>query len=132
MALALLDETGMARILVIDDDHGIRALLRDILEPEGHQVMDAPNGRIGVRLCQQHRFDLVITDMLMPEGEGIETIGELRERSPAIRILAMSGGGARGNLSILADAKRFGATLTIPKPFGHGELLGAVTAALDG
>jgi DNA-binding NtrC family response regulator len=121
----------MARILVIDDDHEIRSLLRDILEPEGHEVADAPNGRIGIKLYQRERYDLVITDMLMPEQEGIETIAELQEKSPSVRIVAISGGGSRGNLNVLIDAKRFGAILTVPKPFGPTEILAAVDTALQ-
>jgi DNA-binding NtrC family response regulator len=120
----------MARILVIDDDQEIRSLLRDILEPEGFEVADAPNGRVGIKLFKQHSYDLVITDMLMPEQEGIETIAELQEKSPSIRIVAMSGGGSRGNLNVLVDAKRFGAAVTISKPFGPTEILDAVHAAL--
>jgi DNA-binding NtrC family response regulator len=121
----------MLRILVIDDDQEIRSLLRDILEPEGYEVVDAPNGRIGIRLYEQRAYDLVITDMLMPEQEGIETIAELQERSPSVRIVAMSGGGSRGNLNVLVDAKRFGATVTIPKPFGPSEILEAVHTVLQ-
>ncbi len=121
----------MARILVIDDDKEIRSLLRDILEPEGYEVADAPNGRVGIKLYEQHPYDLVITDMLMPEQEGIETIAELQEKSPTVRIVAMSGGGSRGNFNVLIDAKRFGATVTIPKPFGPTEVLAAVRTALQ-
>jgi DNA-binding response OmpR family regulator len=121
----------MTRILVIDDDPEIRSLLRDILELEGYAVTEAPNGRVGMTLYQKQAFDLVITDMLMPEQEGIETIAELQQTTPRVRILAMSGGGSRANFNVLVDAKRFGATVTIAKPFGPSDILAAVRAALS-
>ncbi len=120
----------MRRILVIDDEPEIRGLLRDILEPAGYEVMEAHNGNAGIALHQRHPADLIVTDILMPEKEGIETILELRGRFPAVKILAMSGGGNQGNLQPLRDATRFGALRGISKPFQTDEVLLAVLAAL--
>ncbi|MBF0368354.1 MAG: response regulator [Magnetococcales bacterium] len=121
----------MARILVIDDDVGVRELLRAFLDEAGHQVVEAPDGRQGVQLFRDEPADLVITDILMPEKDGVEVIMELKERYPEVRILAVSGGGrgleAEVNLRV---AKEFGAMHVLPKPFTQQELQEAVTALL--
>jgi PleD family two-component response regulator len=84
---------AVADILAIDDDDDLRDTLRAILEKGGHTVHEARNGREGVACCQAHSIALVITDLLMPEQEGIETIRQLRVLDPAPTIIAMSGGG---------------------------------------
>ncbi len=120
------------RILVIDDERAVRELLRDVLEPAGYEVLEAPNGRVGILLHKARRADLVVMDMLMPEKDGIETILDLREEFPNLKILAMSGGGALGSLQPLLDARRFGAVRTIRKPFHTEGILTAVRDILDG
>lgn len=121
----------MARILIVDDDSSIRALLREILEAEGHQVEEASNGKLGVLSYRANPTDLVITDILMPEKDGVELIMELQESFPAIKIIAMSGGGrgldAQYNLRI---AKDFGAVQQIEKPFTRKQVVETVRRAL--
>ncbi|MBF0135468.1 MAG: response regulator [Magnetococcus sp. DMHC-1] len=114
----------MARILVIDDDVGVRALMRVILEDAGHVVVEAPNGRLGIKRYRENSADLVITDMVMPEKDGVEVIVELMEMDSSIKVIAMSGGGrgleADYNLGIARD---FGAIRTLAKPFSRQQVL---------
>src|SRR4030095_8665206 len=84
------------RLLVIDDDNLVRAALTDMLQTAGVEVVTASNGRLGLELLDTTPVDAVITDILMPEQEGLETIREARQRFPDIRILAISRGGAAG------------------------------------
>ncbi len=121
----------MARILVIDDEEQLRIMFRESLERVGYQVMDASNGKLGLKLCQEEQFDLVITDILMPEKDGIETIGEIRRYFPETKIIAISGGGQRLNAKdVLHTAGILGALCTLRKPFEIEELLSAVSDAL--
>src|ERR1700680_1216734 len=114
----------MAKILLIDDDPQLRRLLSRVLKGAGHTVREAKDGREGIELFHRTRPALVITDIVMPDTEGIETIRELRREAPALPILAISGG---GNLSLyLRLADELGATTTLAKPFGNDELLSAV------
>ena len=118
----------MARILVIDDDVDMRALLDEMLRTGGHEVVQAGDGRDGVAKYRSARVDLVITDLCMPNQEGLETIVELRRDFPGVAIIAMSGKTfARTMLSI---AIRLGAVETLEKPFQPAELLAAVARAL--
>ena len=103
----------MKRILVIDDDNLVRELLVDTLTPEGYTIEAAVNGAEGIRAFSSAPFDLIVTDLYMPEKEGIETIVELRRGFPAIKILAISGGTAEQ----LRVAKLLGADATLSKPF---------------
>ncbi|MDY6987587.1 MAG: response regulator [Thermodesulfobacteriota bacterium] len=119
-------EHPTARILVIDDDIGIRAMLRRLLEGAGYDVAEASDGRQGIRLYRQDPADLVITDLIMPEKEGLETIRELRRDFPHVKILAISGGGRVSPDEYLHMAKSFGAKRTLAKPFDPKELLEVV------
>ena len=83
----------MARILVIDDELDVRSLVCRILQQVGHEVIEASNGNEGVRLFRENLPDVLITDIIMPEKEGIETIIELRRDFPNVRTIAISGGG---------------------------------------
>ncbi|MBI5572494.1 MAG: response regulator [Desulfomonile tiedjei] len=122
----------MASILVIEDDADIRALYCRILSQAGHAVTEAPDGSVGLRLYRQKHRDLVITDIIMPEKEGIETIMELQRESPDVQIIAISGGGqATPGATCLHLAKRLGAARTLAKPFSKQELLDAVTEVLE-
>ena len=117
----------MARILVIDDDASIRALLREVLEMEGHAVQDAADGDEGVRLYRKKPADLIITDVLMPEKDGVELIMELQEHYPEVRIIAMSGGGRGLDATFnLRMAKDFGALRVLAKPFSPADVVAAV------
>ena len=121
----------MARILVIDDDVQILRMLRHILEDPEYEVVGAPNGRVAMRLQRENPVDLVITDIIMPEMEGIEVIIELRKQYPDVKIIAMSGGGRMEPEGYLYMAKRIGADRVFSKPFLPEELLEAVEDLLS-
>jgi CheY-like chemotaxis protein len=112
----------MATILVIDDEAMMRAVIRKILEREGHTVLEAGDGDVGLKLAKEELPDLVITDLIMPEREGIETIQVLRSDFPTLRILAISGAGSAAEGGPLADAELLGADDSLAKPFTADEL----------
>jgi DNA-binding NtrC family response regulator len=120
----------MARILVIDDEPGIRAVLQAVLTRGGHTVLSANDGAIGLAAFIADRPDLVITDIIMPEKEGIETIRAIRKLDPLVPIIAISGGGRTANADYLPLAAKFGATATLPKPFGAAAVLDLVKEIL--
>ena len=120
----------MARILVIDDEQMLRRTLRALLERAGHEVVDAEDGNQGLALFNTQRPDLVLTDIIMPNREGVETIGEMRRQAPDLPIIAMSGGGRRGGDLFLTLAERLGASATLTKPIRQAVLLAAVDACL--
>ena len=122
--------SAVARILLVDDEASIRRPLQRVLERAGHQVFTASNGREAVRLWRECSGDLVITDIQMPEKDGLETILELRQLSPHTPILAMSGGHPNCRVDVLADAVQLGAFRTIEKPFAIREMLEAVEQLL--
>lgn len=107
----------MASVLIIDDDASIRRVLRTVLERGGHRVDEAVNGAEGMQRYRTAPADLVITDVFMPDQDGIETIQQLREEFPAARILAISGGSLGGTSGTLTDALLLGADATLAKPF---------------
>jgi DNA-binding response OmpR family regulator len=121
----------MARILVIDDMAPVRATWRDILEDAGHEVFDAPDGEKGLTLATREPIDLVLTDLFMPDKDGIETIRELRRTRPEIRIIAISGNIARGGQSFLRMARNLGADYTLSKPIEQQQLVAAVDYVLQ-
>ena len=121
----------MKNILIIEDDDQIRALLRQILEREGYEVNDVPDGKKGIELYRQQPADLVITDLVMPEKEGIETIIELKSDYPQVKIIAISGGGKVIPEIYLEMAEKLGASYTIKKPFQRAEILEAVHNLLE-
>lgn len=121
----------MARILVIDDEEPARRMLREALELAGHEVVEARDGQEGLQRYRAAPTDLVITDILMPGKEGLETIMEFRRRVPGIKIIAFSGGGQMGNLSFLEVAKRLGAQRTFQKPFNLRAVLDTVREVLE-
>lgn len=120
----------MARILLIDDDETVRYALKQVEERAGHQVEEASDGQVGVEKFEVHKPDLVITDIIMPNQEGIETIIKLRRLAPEVVIIAMSGGGRTGNRDFLTMAEKLGAAKVIAKPFRPKELVEAVAALL--
>ena len=114
-------------ILVVDDHPIMREVICQILEDAGHDVRSAGEGREAIRTLSAARFDLLVTDIVMPEMDGIELIGEVRRRYPEMRIIAMSGGSERFPMKDgLAIAQRIGAGATLNKPFGADQLLNAV------
>ncbi len=121
----------MARILVIDDNDEFRGLMRRWLEGAGYEVVDASNGNEGIKLYRKRPADLVITDMIMPEKEGLETMVELRRDFPDVKIIAVSGGGFEDPKNYLESAKLIGGALrTFTKPFQKEELLEAIEEIL--
>lgn len=117
----------MARLLIIEDDPDIRLWMSSILEDDGHKVVDAENGRAGMRLFDPIRIDLVVTDIIMPEQDGIETIGAIRDVSETVPILAMSGSAVGAYLSA---AIALGADAMLPKPFTADILIEAIDQLL--
>lgn len=120
----------MARILVIDDEELIRETIRMKLEQVGHEVIEAADGIEGLLALEEGPFDLVVTDIIMPEQEGIETIRKIRNRDPQVGIIAISGGGRGHNYQFLDIAKKLGANGALPKPFTGPQLLGLVESTL--
>lgn len=121
----------MAEILVIDDDAGMRRTIVRILESAGYDVIEAADGREGIELFQRSAPILVITDLLMPTKDGLETIREIRRTGRNTRILATSGGWRTAQMDFLGTAIEFGADQVLPKPFRSKDLLDAVNKLLE-
>jgi CheY-like chemotaxis protein len=113
----------MPRILVIDDNDDIRSMLELLLRREGFDVAAAHHGEEALALFAERPADIVITDLFMPERDGIETIVALRDRYPDAKIIAMSGWQSQRGPDYLAVAREIGAAGTLRKPFQPHELL---------
>ncbi len=120
----------MPTILLIDDEAPLRKMLRILLERNGFQVLEATDGRHGVALYKAHRPDLTITDLIMPEKEGLEVIRELKALDPDIKIIAVSGGGIVDPVMYLKLAKNFGAQYALSKPISNKDLLSTINTLL--
>ena len=118
----------MPRILIIDDDAAVRTTVRVVLERAGYETLEAADGRQGERLLDG--VDLVITDLLMPEMDGVDLIGIIRRENRALPVIAMSGGGKVDSKSYLDVARALGAYATIAKPFDMDHLLATVREAI--
>ena len=121
----------MARIYVFDDEPSILLMIKKMLEKAGHEVDIALNGKEGVELFKKNIPDLLITDIIMPEKEGLETIFELRRKYPELKIIAISGGGRIGPDGYLPGAKLLGADMTFQKPLDQKEFLQAISLLLN-
>ena len=122
----------MAKILVVDDEQSIRIMLTHMLEQEGHEVIVAEDGEQGVNLYRDNLPDLVISDLVMPNKNGIDMILELKKEHPELRMLAISGGGGiTGAFDYLPTAKLVGANSILKKPFGIQDLREALDDILD-
>lgn len=121
----------MSAILVIDDDASVREVVSEMLRLAGHEVTMAENGREAMPKLSSTRFDLVITDLIMPEKEGIETISEIRRLDSDVPIVAISGGGRLGPGDYLETARYIGADATLAKPFTRQELLTTIDSLLE-
>ena len=121
----------MASILLIDDDDDVRPTIAAMLARGGHDIRQAENGVEGMEMYRHKPSDLVLTDLVMPEKEGLATILELRSLNPTVKIIAMSGGFAYDPKLYLHMATRFGADRVLRKPFSPQELLDAVKATLE-
>ena len=120
----------MNKILIIDDEHHILLMLKKMLERNGYEVDLAANGNEGLDLFKRSPSDLVITDIIMPEKEGLETIREMRRLRSDLKIIAMSGGGKVSADNYLEIAKIFGASKVMEKPFTQQEMVSAVKELL--
>ena len=117
----------MKNILLIEDDGFVQNMLKQTLERAGYAVETADNGRVGLDLYQKGSFDVVITDLIMPDMEGIETISLLRKKNPNVKVIAISGGGRNKPEDYLFLAEKLGASRTFSKPVDREALLGAVS-----
>ena len=114
------------RILVVDDDDQLREMLRKMLEKAGYEVIEAADGKEALNLQEKSPSDLMITDIIMPEKEGIDTIMDFRMNYPQVRIIAMSGGGRIGPTEYLDMAEKLGADKTFAKPFSSKAMLATI------
>ena len=121
----------MARIIVIDDQEPIRRIVRRALEQEGHEVLDASEGEMGMRLLERHAADVVITDIFMPGQDGILTLRQIRKQFPAVKVIVISGGDSSGLLDLRHDAELLGAVRSLQKPFTAAELVQTVREVLS-
>jgi CheY-like chemotaxis protein len=122
----------MAHILVIDDDVQFLQYLNEVLSDEGHNVETVPNGSKGMRMLTQKPFDILITDIFMPEKDGIELLRDLRKTKIEIKIIAISGGGNNYSPEMaLSVAKMLGTARTLNKPFTKKDLLPVINEMLD-
>jgi YesN/AraC family two-component response regulator len=122
----------MSQILIIDDDPQILNMLGQILKREGHEVVEALDGKEGLKLYRENPTDLIITDIIMPVKEGIETIMELQRDFPDVKIIAISGGGHNNYPDeYLYIARMLGVQKTFAKPISREELLKAVRELLN-
>ena len=122
----------MPNILIIDDDVTVQDVLFEMVTIEGYHAIVAQNGLIALKLLESNEVDVIITDIVMPEKEGLETILYIRKHYPDIPIIAISGGARIKPESYLDLAKQFGARFTLAKPFLHKELMKAVRMCLGG
>jgi CheY-like chemotaxis protein len=121
----------VSTILVIEDDPGVRRVLQHTLEYAGHTVKAVDNGRDALRAVNEKEPDLVVTDIVMPDSDGLEVIRLLTSDHPAVRIIAISGGGMIHRTTYLELAHLLGADLTLQKPVLPSDLIFAVTELLD-
>ena len=122
--------SGSKRLLVIDDDAAFREMLKRLLQQCGYEVCAAADGNEGLRLQLENQFDLIISDIIMPEKDGIETIAEIRERFSDAKIIVMSGGGWYGTDIDFDMARKLGAA-TLDKPFAMEEITKLIQRLLE-
>ncbi|MCP9449776.1 MAG: response regulator [Nitrospira sp.] len=119
----------MASILIVDDEEPVRAFLRRVLEEDGHTVREAANGAVALALYRKDPADLVITDIVMPERDGMDVLLDLTREFLDAKVIAMTG--ANGDEHMLRVAKLFGARKVIKKPFTVEEIRRLVRFTLD-
>jgi YesN/AraC family two-component response regulator len=117
-------------ILIVDDEEQMRLALRRMLEKEGYSVREAENGDKAIRIHREKQADLIITDIIMPDKEGLGTIVELKSEFPDVKIFAMSGGGKNSPDQYLRMAKGLGVDRVFIKPFNREDILSAVAEIL--
>lgn len=121
----------MARVLVVDDEELLRETLRDFLELEGHTVLEAEDGFAAVKICADERPDILITDLVMPFRDGLETIRHARRRHPDVKVIAISGRGGDAVNANLTRAEKMGADARLNKPFTREQFNQTIATVLD-
>lgn len=121
----------MSRILVVDDNTSMREAVCDMLQQAGYETISVENGRFAVQIHRSDPVDLIITDLFMPDTDGLEIIYQFRHEFPNVKIIAVSGGGSRGLVELLSVAKKMGAQRALMKPFSWEDLLSAVQELLN-
>lgn len=121
----------MNKILLIDDDNHFREMFAELLKRENFEVIETNDGRNALILYETHKPDLVITDIIMPDKEGIETILDLKRNHPNAKIIAISGGGRTNAMDNLRSARLLGADQTFEKPFDNKEILKSITELIS-
>lgn len=121
----------MAKVLVIEDDELARESVVLMLEENGHEVEMANDGDVGMKLFFKEHFDLVVTDLIMPEMNGMDVLMSIKQERPKTRVLVISGGGRLTPISYLDVAKKLGADEILAKPFSARELVASVKMALN-
>ena len=120
----------MAHILLVEDEQLVSETLASAMVSSGHTVVTASNGVEGLKRFAEQAFDLVVTDIIMPDKEGIEMILDMRRRKPEAKIIAMSGGGRIGSVEFLTMAASVGAMATLKKPIHLAKFLSVLTDSL--
>lgn len=120
----------MASILLVDDNDQLRSLIERSLKAAGHEVVTAANGKSALAILPTVKYDLVLTDIVMPDMEGLELIRSIRKANPGAKIIAMSGGGRGTADDYLTLAKNFGAAATLEKPFNIDVLTQTIDSVL--
>lgn len=121
----------MATVLIIDDEKSFRDTLKAFFSGRGHDVIEAANGQRAVDLIETHEIDLVITDLMMPDRDGVEVIMDIRKRQPEMPIIAVSGGGFMPAADLLGTVRHLGVKKTLQKPFELEELGDAANEILQ-
>jgi CheY-like chemotaxis protein len=117
------------RVLLIDDEEMVRQVVRRMLERSSHEVTEAENGRVGLERLKAGGFDLAITDIVMPEMEGLDLLAAVRQLYPDLKVIVMSGGDRTGNIDILGTAEKLGASAVMHKPITLKDLATALGRA---
>jgi len=120
----------MPTIVIADDDKNLRSMLKQIFEVENYTVLEADNGEKAIEYVNKNHVDLVITDLIMPKKEGIETINELNHKYPSLPVFAMSGACMTDSKIYLEIAKKLGVVKTFLKPFDINEMLDSVKSVI--
>jgi len=120
----------MSRVLLVDDDDLSRSTVQAMLSRMGHEVDAVGDGRAALQVCRTEPPELVVTDLIMPDTDGLELIQEIRKFAPTLPIIAISGGGRVNANEYLTVAQKFGAAVVLAKPFSNLELREAVSSAL--
>lgn len=119
------------KILIIEDDDQLQGFVQELLEDHGFEVLLAANGNEGIKVAEEQQPDLILTDLLMPEKDGVRVITEVKANHPEIPIIAMSGGQSVFSPVFLEAASTLGATKTLDKPFRNEELLQTIADCLE-